>query len=228
MASTIGIQGTPLQVKTRVLLTLWDMEPNGEKVKKSELIQKSKRSREKAGDYKGILQELLEAGAIALVTEKRVAKVSLTEKGKQILGEGLKNPEFCFEGNQVGSKVVNAVLNWYRQSDVSAVTAPVTEKLEAKEGAIASFEDFKSKVLALFEKLDKGYNYSGLVPIWHLRRELGEGVGREEFNEWMMEMQAQKLFYLQSGEARGATDDQKQDAITSEVRGLLFYASQPS
>ena len=216
MASTTGLQDTPLQVKTRVLLTLWAMEQDREEVKKSELIQKSKRSREKAGDYKGILQELLEAGAIAMVMEKRVAKVSLTEKGKQILGEGLKNPEFCFEGNQVGSKVVNAVLNWYRQSE------PV------KVEVIASYEDFKSKVLALFEKLDKGYNYSGLVPIWHLRRELGEAVGREEFNEWMMEMQAQKLFYLQSGEARGATDDQKQDAITSEVRGLLFYASQPS
>ncbi|MBO1346515.1 MAG: hypothetical protein EBE86_003515 [Hormoscilla sp. GUM202] len=228
MASTTGIQGTPLQVKTRVLLTLWAMEQDREEVKKSELIQKSKRSREKAGDYKGILQELLEAGAIAIVTENRVAKVSLTEKGKQILGEGLKNPEFSFEGNQVGSKVVNAVLDWYRQSDANVPTALVTEKVEAKEGAIASYEDFQSKVLALFEKLDIGYNYSGLVPIWHLRRELGEAVGREEFNEWIMEMQAQKLFYLQSGEARGATDDQKQDSITSEVRGLLFYASQPS
>lgn len=228
MASTTDIQGTPLQVKTRVLLTLWQMGGADEKVNKSELTKQSKRSREKAGDYKGILQELLEAGAIAIVTEKRVAKVSLTEKGKQILGEGLKNPEFCFEGKQVGSKVVNAVLDWYRQSDISAATAPVREKEEAKEDAIASYEDFKSKVLALFEKLDKSYNYGGLVPIWHLRRQLGKGVGREKFNEWMMEMQREKLFYLQSGEARGATDDQKQDSITSEVRGLLFYASQPS
>ncbi len=229
MASTTGLQGTELQAKTRVLLTLWQMGGAEEKVKKSELTTRSKRSREKAGDYKDIFNDLQEAGAIAIVTEKRVAKVSLTEKGKQILGEGLKNPDLSFDGNKVGSKVVNArvvnaLLNWHRQSDANVPTALVTEK----EGAIASYEDFKSKVLALFEKLDKGYNYGGLVPIWHLRREIGEGVGREQFNEWMMEMQAQKLFYLQSGEARGATDDQKQDSITSEVRGLLFYASQPS
>ncbi len=44
----------------------------------------------------------------------------------------------------------------------------------------------------------------------------------------MMEMQAEQLFYLQSGEARGATEDQKRDSITDEVRGLLFFASQPS
>ena len=52
MASTTGLQGTQLQAKTRVLLTLWDMEPNGEKVKKSELTQKSKRSvRGRAGNH---------------------------------------------------------------------------------------------------------------------------------------------------------------------------------
>lgn len=222
MASTTGLQDTPLQAKTRVLLTLWQMGGAHEKINKSELTKQSKRSKEKVGDYKGIFQELLEAGAIAIVKEKET-KVSLTEKGLQILDEGLKSAEFRFEG-PVGSRVLNAVLNWYCQSDANVPTAPVTEKVEA----IASYEDFQSKVLGLFEKLDIGYNYSGLVPIWHLRRELGEAVGREEFNEWMMEMQAQKLFYLQSGEARGATDDQKQDAITSEVRGLLFYASQPS
>ncbi len=41
-------------------------------------------------------------------------------------------------------------------------------------------------------------------------------------------MQAEQLFDLQSGEARGATEEQKQDSIYSDIRGLLFYASQPS
>jgi hypothetical protein len=36
------------------------------------------------------------------------------------------------------------------------------------------------------------------------------------------------LLYLQSGEHRGATDKQKRESIDSEIRGLLFYASQPS
>jgi hypothetical protein len=107
---------------------------------------------------------------------------------------------------------------------VSTSAAPA----KTKEKTIASYDEFKPEVLALFEKLDKSYNYSGLVPIWHLRQALETRLAREEFNNWMMEMQAEQLFYLQSGEARGATDNQKRDSITDEVRGLLFFASQPS
>jgi hypothetical protein len=44
----------------------------------------------------------------------------------------------------------------------------------------------------------------------------------------MMEMQAEQEFYLQTGEAREATEDQKRDSITNEIRGLLFYASKQS
>lgn len=90
-----------------------------------------------------------------------------------------------------------------------------------------SEKEFQREVLGLFEKLDKSYNYGGLVPIWHLRQEIGSRVSREDFNKYLMEMQAQKLFYLQSGEHRDATDEQKMHSITSEVRGLLFYASDP-
>ena len=76
--------------------------------------------------------------------------------------------------------------------------------------------------------LDNSYSYSGLVPIWHLRRELSKQVSPEEFNDWMMQMQASQLLYLQSGEARGASEDEKRDSIHSEIRGLLFFASKLS
>jgi hypothetical protein len=153
----------------------------------------------------------------------------MTNKGLQMLDAGLKSPDFEFDGKHVRAKDVDALLQWIRERyTLSNRAISVAEAAKTGKPTIASYEDFKSEVLPLFERLDKTSNYSGLVPIWHLRRELGKRVSPEEFNNWIMEMQAEQLFYLQSGEARGATDDQKRNSITSEIRGLLFFASKPS
>lgn len=209
--------------QTRLLLALWDMTTSPETtiVKKSELLNRVKKKNEKSQDFQPLLDALEEKGAIERRTEKRTALVSLQESGVQLLATGLRNSEFEYTSN-VGKKDVNALLKWIRQMEGSASGSVGTVQ------AIDSYDEFKAEVLNLFEKLDKGYNYIGLVPIWHLRREMGERVDRLQFNDWMMEMQAEKLFYLQSGEARGATDEQKRDSIYSDIRGLLFYASQPS
>lgn len=213
------------QARTRLLLTLWDLGGSEAGVKKGDLTKRIVRTGETSQDYKNILTELEESKAIEIANKNRITQISLTNEGRHSLAEGLKSAEFEFDGTQVGSRVANALLKWIRQMD-GAVSVPASKGKPAAE--IASYEKFKPEVLALFEKLDKGHNYSGLVPIWHLRRELGEQVGREDFNEWLMKMQGEQLFYLQSGEARGATDDQKRDSITDDVRGLLFFASQQS
>ncbi|HIK32811.1 MAG TPA: hypothetical protein IGS17_13045 [Oscillatoriales cyanobacterium M59_W2019_021] len=209
--------------QTRLLLALWDMTTSPETaiVKKSELLNRVKKKNEKSQDFQPLLDALEEKGAIERRTEKRTALVSLQESGVQLLATGLRNSEFEYTSN-VGKKDANALLKWIRQMGGLASGSVGTVQ------AIDSYDEFKAEVLNLFEKLDKGYNYIGLVPIWHLRREMGERVDRLQFNDWMMEMQAEKLFYLQSGEARGATDEQKRDSIYSDIRGLLFYASQPS
>lgn len=210
------------QAKTRLLLALWDMGANHKEVMKGQLTKRVVQKNLKASDYQGIFDQLEKDEAIASTKNK----YSLSPKGVEMLGESLKHPEAKFEGTIVGSWVANALVRWIAQMDGVPGTSAAQGK--TKEKAIASYGKFKPEILALFEKLDKGYNYSGLVPIWHLRRELGERVGRDEFTNWMMQMQGEQLFYLQSGEARGATDDQKRDAITDDVRGLLFFASQPS
>lgn len=215
------------QSKTRLLLALWDMGGTNGEVKKGKLTDRIKRKNEKSRDYQKLFEQLEEAGAIAIETKKRVANVSLKDKGLEMLGSGLKSPDFQYEA-AVGAKTVNALLRWFREMGIRSDGTHPAAPSKTLEGTIASYEEFKPEVLALFEKLDKNYNYSGLVPIWHLRHELEKRISREEFNNWMMEMQAEQLFYLQSGEARGATEDQKRDSITDEVRGLLFFASQPS
>jgi hypothetical protein len=211
--------------QTRLLLALWDMTTSQETaiVKKSELLNRVKKKNEKSQDFQPVLDGLEGKGAIAQKTEKRTKWVSLADSGVKLLGEGLRNPEFEYT-SAIGKKDANALLNWIRQMGGLASGSMGAGAVKA----IDSYEAFKAEVLTLFEKLDKGYSYIGLVPIWHLRREIGERVDRLQFNDWMMEMQAEKLFDLQSGEARGATEEQKQDSIYSEIRGLLFYASQPS
>ncbi|AFZ05920.1 hypothetical protein Osc7112_1389 [Oscillatoria nigro-viridis PCC 7112] len=216
------------KAKVRVLLNLWDLSGGKMKVKKGDLTKRIVRTNETSQRYVEVLGELQATGAIEYSLVNRVTLVELTAKGKEVLAQGLKSRDslFEFDGSQIGTRLGNSLLKWIRHQDGAASVA--VEKGKADAGAIASYEDFKSQALALFEKLDKGYNYMGLVPIWHLRRELGEQVSRENFKDLIMQMQADRLFYLQSGEARGATDEQKQDSISDDIRGLLFFASKPS
>ncbi|MFM6619480.1 MAG: hypothetical protein ACKPJO_26075, partial [Dolichospermum sp.] len=147
--------------------------------------------------------------------------------GLDVLGAGLRSDEFEFEsGKTIGTWVANALLRWFRQVGV-VVNKTVVLDNGVKVEVIASYEEFKLEILGLFDKLDKSYSHAGLVPIWQIRKEVGNRLQRDQFNTWIMDMQAEQLLYLQSGEARGATEEQKQDSINSEIRGLLFFASKP-
>ena len=217
-----GVQGMEVQAKTRLLLALWDLGAAKQEVKKGELTKRIVTKSKKVADYQSIFKELEEKGAIA-ISKKGYSLVS--PLGLEVLSEALKNPDFSFEGKTIGIWTANALLKWI--SEINGAVAATASGNGAKSG-IKSYDEFKSEILDLFEKLNATNSYSGLVPIWHLRRELGERVSPENFNNWMMAMQGDQLFYLQSGEARGATDDQKQGSINTDIRGLLFFASKPS
>ncbi|GJD15702.1 unknown protein [Rivularia sp. IAM M-261] len=212
-----------VQAKTRLLLALWDLGATKQEVKKGEVTRRIVTRGKKAGDYQGVFTELEEKGAI-IVSKK--GYLLAAPQGLEILSEGLRNPDFRFEGTIVGTWAANALLRWI--SEMNGTVASKSVFASNVNSFISSYDEFKSEILNLFEKLDKGHVYSGLVPIWHLREALGERVDRHKFNDWIMEMQTQKLLYLQSGEHRGATKEQKDASIESEIRGLLFYASQPS
>jgi len=221
------------QAKTRLLLALFVAE---EPVMRGKLNEKVVPSKEKRKDYQSVFDELLEIGAI----EKSDKGYSLVPSvGLKLLEKSLKNRDF--ENNTIGTWVANALLKLIRNTDKDYQYLQAESELlnntkifrKNQESTqhyeyIESYGEFESQVLNLFEKLDKSYSYSGLVPIWHLRRELSKQVSPEEFNDWMMQMQASQLLYLQSGEARGASEDEKRDSIHSEIRGLLFFASKLS
>jgi len=214
--------------KTRLLLALWELGANEQKVAKGKLSKRVVSKGQKITDYQGILEDLQGQGAITILKKGSAISYTLNSPiGLDVLGAGLRSDEFEFEsGKTIGTWVANALLRWFRQFGV-VVNKTVVLDNGVKVEVIASYEEFKLEILGLFDKLDKSYSHAGLVPIWQIRKEVGNRLQRDQFNTWIMDMQAEQLLYLQSGEARGATEEQKQDSINSEIRGLLFFASKP-
>ncbi len=206
--------------QVRLLLYLWDM--GGSDVSKGELTKRLKRKKETAADYKDSYQQLEEDGAIALSRYK----VSLVQpKGLEMLEAGLKSEAFEFE-SQIGARTANALLKWIREQDVSAGTVGDGEVAAGKTGesAIASYDQFKQVALDVYDQLNRDYNLDYMIPIYRIRRTIGDRVSRSQFNEWMLEMQANDIFQLMGGEVLNVTPDQLEDSITPPVGKLRYFA----
>ncbi|MEH2393668.1 MAG: hypothetical protein V7K21_19070 [Nostoc sp.] len=213
------------QISTRLLLALWDLGGMQQEVKKGQLTKRIVGKSQKVTDYQDIFEELQKQGAIAISKKG----YSLTSgKGLEVLGEGLRSGDFKFEGTIVGTWAANALVKWISQIDVavSGADVPVNGKsalAELSEG-IASYDEFKSVALEVYDKLNQNYNLDDLVPIYRIRREIGDRVSREDFNEWLLEMQANDIFQMMTGEIPDFNSDKRDDSITIPGVGLRSYA----
>ncbi len=210
------------QAKTRLLLTLWDMGEPGSEIKKGDLMRRVVKSHEKAVDYQPILDDLAQEGAITITRVKGATLICMSDRGRQILAAGLKSDDFAFGGNQVGSRVANALLKWIRQ--VGEVTTGLDSQPVAAIKAISSYDQFKRVALATYDRLNSDYNYDNLVPIYRIRREIGDRVTRAQFNDWMLKMQADDILQLQGDSIEDGSPDKLEDSIMSRVSGLRCYA----
>ena len=212
------------KAKVRVLLNLWDLSGGKMKVKKGDLTKRIVRTNETSQRYVEVLGELQATGAIEYSLVNRVTLVELTAKGKEVLAQGLKSRDslFEFDGSQIGTRLGNSLLKWIRHQDGAASVG--VEKGKADAGAIASYEDFKAVALDVYDSLNRDYNLDDLVPIYRMRRAIGERVGRSEFNEWLLEMQANDIFQLIGGSVEDSAPDKIEDSITTKVNGLRCYA----
>lgn len=204
----------PLYAETLILLKIWDLaEPD---LTKSSFLPSSKSSA-----YKQALERLETENALSSKQKNKRSKVySLTEQGKQRLAEGMMSEEFLFIA-QVGFKTANSVLKWFRLNcDSVSVTAADTN---GKVHKIQSYEEFCDVILKIHDELDRDYNLGNLVPIYRIRRELGEQVSRAQFNEWLLEVQANDLVQLMGGEMPNVTQDQREDSLSIPGGGLRFY-----
>ncbi|MBE9037103.1 hypothetical protein [aff. Roholtiella sp. LEGE 12411] len=208
------------QTRTHLLLALWDLGGTQQEVMKGKLTKRIVSKTKKVADYQGILEELQTQGAIAISKKG----YSLTvPKGLEVLSEGLKSSDFRFEGTIIGTWAANALVKWISQIDVGVTSVDVAVN-GVKGGAIASYDEFKSVALEVYDKLNQNYNLDDLVPIYRIRREIGDRVSREDFNEWLMEMQEKDILQLQGGSLSDSDPDKLEDSITTPVSGLRCYA----
>jgi len=211
------------KAKIRLLLNLWDLGEGKRKIKKGDLTKRIVRTGEVSKDYEAVLTGLREGGAIAFSMDKRVMVVEITDVGQQVLADGLKNRSslFEFDGSQIGTRLGNALLRWLRSQDVPVTVA--VEKAKPEVETIASYERFKVVALKVYDRLNQDYNYDDLVPIYRMRRVIGERVSRSQFNEWLLEMQANDLIQLIGGEMTEITADKAEDSIKTALGAIRYY-----
>ncbi|MBD2208578.1 hypothetical protein H6G27_01675 [Nostoc linckia FACHB-104] len=208
------------QTKTRLLLALWDLGGTQQEVTKGLLAKRIVPKGKKVADYQIIFEELQQQGAIA-ISKKGYSLAS--PKGLEVLGEGLKDSNFKFEGTMVATWAANALVRWINQINVAVASTSASVKGKTRD-AIASYEEFKPVALEVYDKLNYEYNFNHLVPIYRIRRAIGDRVSRTEFNDWLLETQADDILQLQGGTVEDNARDKIEDSITTELNGLRCYA----
>ncbi|MBD2484793.1 hypothetical protein [Planktothrix sp. FACHB-1365] len=206
---------------TRFLLTLWAMSCKDGEVKKSELTSKVKQKRKgkKVGVSQSLYDELQAADIIKIYKRNQTPMVSITDTGKQQLIAALTNPDFVFDATVVASRLANGLVELIREFYQGGIPAT-----SVKQAVIASYEEFKAIALQVYDQLNKDYNYDNLVPIYRIRRTIGDQVTRSQFNEWMLEMQANDIFQFMEGSVEDSAPDKIEDSISIELVGLRCYA----
>ena len=216
---------TPLYAQTRILLNLWALDEKP--VAKSNFVPGN------AAAYRSALEQLVEEGALNKEKIKGHLRYDITNEGKAKLAEGLTGGEFSFGGSIIGAKTANAILEWFRQSGsvqmASATSAPSkghssNGHRNGKTPEISSYEAFAKTTLNTYDRLNQDYNLDNLVPIYRIRRELGDRLSRQKFNEWLLEAQANDLVQLMGGDLPNVTADQLEDSVAIPGGGTRFYA----
>ena len=205
-----------MYAQTRLLLALWDLGASQQEVQKGLLTKRIVAKGQKMADYKDILEDLQGQGA---VTISRTGYTLTTPIGLDVLSAGLRSGEFKFEGTIVGTWAANALLRWIGQINVG-----VAASVASGGGVIGSYEEFKSVALEVYDKLNYEHNLNNLVPIYRIRRAIGERVNRTEFNDFLLEMQADDIFQLQEGSVEDSAPDKIEDSIKTLLDGLRCYA----
>jgi hypothetical protein len=203
------------QAATRLLLALWELGGAKQEVNKGKLHDRIKSKDKKIADFKDIFEDLEQKGAI-VISKKGYTLTS--PQGLAVLSEGLKSGDFKFEGTIVGTWATNALVKWIGEMDGADV--PVN----GVKTEIKSYDEFEKVTLEVYDKLNRDYNLNDLVPIYRIRREIGDRTSREHFSDWLLEMQEKDILQLQGGSLPDSDPAKIEDSITTEVSGLRCYA----
>jgi predicted nucleic acid-binding Zn ribbon protein len=166
-----------------------------------------------------VYDELKAVEAIKIYKQNQTPMVSITDTGKRMLIDALISPDFVFDGTVTASRLANGLVGLIRELNQGIISAT-----SVKQAAIASYEEFKAIALQVYDQLNKDYNLNDLVPIYRIRRTIGEQVTRSQFSEWILEMQANDVFQLIGGSVEDSALDKIEDSISTELVGLRCYA----
>ena len=169
----------------------------------------------KAAETNAVREGFMTSGAIVASADGKL--FSLTDAGKALLIEALAGDEFQY-GSQIGAKMANDLLKWCRSQSVNV---PV---VKTAVSAIGSYEVFKVVALEVYDALNRDSKLDDLVPIYRIRREIGDRASRDNFSTWLLKMQVEKILRLQGGSVEDSSPDKIQDSITTEVSGLRCFA----
>jgi hypothetical protein len=199
--------------EVRFLLALWDL--GGADIRKGSV---NSRFSGKTAEATAGCANLIKVGAIKDSKDSRF--LTLTDAGKVLLESSLVQDKFEFEA-QIGAKTANALLNWFRaNANFNQRSLPN----ENKEEEIASYDQFKEIVLTSYDRLNSDFNFDRLVPIYRIRRDIGDRVARTSFNEWLLKMQAEGILQLLEGTVEDSAPDKLEDSVITKVSGLRCYA----
>ncbi|MEM1393266.1 MAG: hypothetical protein AAF757_09030 [Cyanobacteria bacterium P01_D01_bin.116] len=225
------LKSSETQARTRLLLALWDLGGIKQEVKKGELSKRLVSKGQRIADYQSVFEELENEQAIS--KSKKGYYLELP-KGLEVLDKNLKSTEFEFEGTIVGTWAANALLKWIHEmncglanisnNDCATVSGNIVSESDSKN-KISSYKEFRKVALQVYEQLNSDYNLDNLVPIYRIRRKIGDRTSRKQFNEWLLEMQAEDIFQLEGGSVEDSAPDKIEDSITTELDGLRCYAS---
>ncbi|OKH39328.1 hypothetical protein NIES2119_06195 [[Phormidium ambiguum] IAM M-71] len=214
------LKATDPNAKTLILLALWDIGAAQQEVNKGLLTKRIVPKGGKIGDFQEILEQL-QAEDLMQVSAK---KIFLPAKGMEYLNARLNDPNFLFK-NQIGAQTGNSLLKWMREmGTLNSGASSAVASTQSAAGAIPSYDEFKQVVLEVYDKLNRDYNLDNLVPIYRIRREIGDRVSRSQFNDWMLEMQANDILQLQGGSVEDSAPDKIEDSIRNSLGNLRCYA----
>jgi protein required for attachment to host cells len=97
-------------------------------------------------------------------------------------------------------------------------------EIKRKPGQIVDVKEFESLADEVYDKLNKENNYDDLVPIYQIRRAMGDKVSRGDFNNLMMKIQSNDSYQLMEGSVEDSAPDKIQDSITIGLGRLRAYA----
>jgi DNA repair exonuclease SbcCD ATPase subunit len=102
----------------------------------------------------------------------------------------------------------------------------VIQESEKPVNKISSYEEFKEVVLESYERLNYDYNYNSFVPIYVIRRDIGDRVTRSQFKEWMLKIRVERIFSLYICDNRTLTQEEIQDSIYDDNLGTQYFFAQ--